>query len=39
MMWVHVMGEELKKQMPDLVFEIEQERVNYLTLIYNQFIV
>jgi hypothetical protein len=36
MMWVHLMGEELKKQMPDHVFEIEQERVKYLTLIHNQ---
>jgi hypothetical protein len=35
------MGEELKKQRPDLVTEIEQERVKYLTIIhgqlYNQF--
>jgi hypothetical protein len=35
-MWVHFMGEELKKHMPNLVFEIEQERVKYLTLIHNQ---
>jgi hypothetical protein len=30
------MGEELKKQMPDHVSKIEQERVKYLTLIHNQ---
>jgi hypothetical protein len=30
------MGEELKKQMTNLVSEIEQERVKYLTLIHNQ---
>ena len=37
MMWAHLMGEELKKQNPNLVAEIEQERVKYLTLTYNQF--
>jgi hypothetical protein len=36
MMWVHLMGEELKKQRPDLVTEIEQERVKYLTIIHGQ---
>ena len=36
MLWVHLMGEELKKKMPDHVSEIEQERVKYLTLIHNQ---
>jgi hypothetical protein len=29
-------GEELKKQMPNLISEIEQERVKYLTLIHSQ---
>jgi hypothetical protein len=37
MMWVHLMGEELKKQMPNLVSEIKQECVKYLTLIHSQF--
>jgi hypothetical protein len=37
MMVIHLMGEELKKQLPDHVSEIEQERVKYLTLTYNQF--
>jgi hypothetical protein len=37
MMVIHMAGEELKKQMPDHVFEIEQERVKYLTLIHRQF--
>ena len=32
MMFIHLMGEELKKQMPDHLSEIEQERVKYLTL-------
>jgi hypothetical protein len=36
MMWVHLMGEELKKQRPDKISEIEQERVKYLTLIHGQ---
>jgi hypothetical protein len=36
MMWVHLMGEELKKQKPNLVAEIEQERVKYLTIIHGQ---
>jgi hypothetical protein len=31
------MGEELKKQLPDHVAKIEQERVKYLTLTYNEF--
>jgi hypothetical protein len=30
------MGEELKKQMPNLISEIEQEHVEYLTLIHSQ---
>jgi hypothetical protein len=29
-------GGELKKQMPNFVSEIEQERVKYLTLIHSQ---
>jgi hypothetical protein len=37
MMAIHLMGEELKKQMSDHVSEIEQERVKYLTLTYDQF--
>jgi hypothetical protein len=36
MMVIHMAGEELKKQMPDHVSEIEQERVKYLTLIHGQ---
>jgi hypothetical protein len=37
MIFIHMMGEELKKRLPDHVSEIEQERVKYLTLTYNQF--
>jgi hypothetical protein len=37
MMFIHLMGEELKKRLPEHVSEIEQERVKYLTLAYNQF--
>jgi hypothetical protein len=37
MMYVHLVGEELKKRMPDHVSEIEQERAKYLTLIHIQF--
>jgi hypothetical protein len=36
MMFIHLLGEELKKQMPNLVSEMEQERVKYLTLIHSQ---
>jgi hypothetical protein len=37
MISIHLMGEELKKRLPDHVSEIEQERVKYLTFTYNQF--
>jgi hypothetical protein len=37
MLWIHMAGEELKKQMPDHVSEIEQERVKYLTLTHSDF--
>ena len=37
MMFIHLMGEELKKRLPDHVSEIEQERVKYLTLKTNRF--
>jgi hypothetical protein len=36
MMLIHMVGEELKKQIPDHVAEIEQESVKYLTLIHSQ---
>ena len=36
MMIIHMVGEKLKKQMPDYVSEIEQERVKYLTLKINR---
>jgi hypothetical protein len=36
-MFIQLDGEELKKQLPDHVSEIEQERVKYLTVTYNQF--
>jgi hypothetical protein len=35
MIFIHLMGEELKKRLPDHVSEIEQERVKYLTLTFN----
>jgi hypothetical protein len=35
MLWIHMAGEELKKQMPDHVSKIEQERVKYLTLTHS----
>jgi hypothetical protein len=35
MMFIHLMGEELKKRLPDNFSEIEQERVKYLTLVHD----